>query len=86
MHQGRRHGRGILFLCNTDEYEGQFENGKRNGYGVYIDHNNPTGTSPNTNSKTPYHEKDIMSFNPHGDALSAYKGEWKDDARHGYGE
>ena len=30
-----RHGRGKAILPNGDIYEGEYENGKRHGYGVY---------------------------------------------------
>jgi hypothetical protein len=69
--RGRQHGRGILTLANGNgTYEGDFIEGRRGGYGTL---------SANLS------EGGLLKSGVLEPPNMVYRGEWKNDLRHGYG-
>lgn len=80
LEKGYRHGKG-KFAKGEYLYEGDWKNGKVNGYGtLYFD-----------SSKSCYYKGEWMDGKKHGNGIMIYKsgnsyeGQWSDNIRHGKG-
>ncbi|CDW79672.1 UNKNOWN [Stylonychia lemnae] len=98
---GRRHGKGILSLASRRGiYNGDFNHGKRHGYGIQTSHNMIINKKADAQKQEEKTKKQIngeqindtqqtQMNNEEDDAIEipqmVYKGEWRDDMRHGFG-
>mmetsp|Transcript_23918 Transcript_23918/g.40104 ORF Transcript_23918/g.40104 Transcript_23918/m.40104 type:complete len:763 (+) Transcript_23918:65-2353(+) len=79
-----RHGRGISTYANGDKYEGEYNNGLKEGRGKYI-------FAAVGNGQNAFYEGEWKTNKKSGHGIfvypngAKYEGEWKDDQRHGVG-